>query len=136
MVINNKKGYLRTLESIIAVVLLMVVVFSSISINEPSTKKFPTEIEIVMDRILNEVQTNQQLRDYLVQNENNLLLDYLFSNFYQHNINIDIDICQDSIGCEVRSNELTTNDVYTNSLIVYEQGSIMLFRLYLWYDDF
>jgi uncharacterized protein with ACT and thioredoxin-like domain len=136
MVINNKKGYLRTLEAVIAVILLMIVVFSSISFREPKTKSIPVEIELMQDRILSEVQSNDLLRNYLINENYSDLMDYLEINMGQENINLEIDICADSNSCDEVRSDLSNEDVYVDSLIIYEGGNTAIFRLYLWYDIF
>ena len=44
----NKKGYMKTLEAVISIILLLVVVVSIVSIDKYETEEIPQEIKFIM----------------------------------------------------------------------------------------
>jgi hypothetical protein len=62
----NKKGYLKTLEAIIAIVILLVFLTTALVINKPEAKlSVPGDIKLIQDTIFNKIQTDNHLRGCL-----------------------------------------------------------------------
>ena len=62
----NKKGYIRTLEAIIAIVLIFAVIITILPKKE-ITEKTPDDIDLTAKSILNEIQNNNLFRDYAIK---------------------------------------------------------------------
>ena len=52
----DKKGYMKTLEAIIAVIVVLMVVIISLSFRTPDTESVPSDIEAMQDSIFNKLQ--------------------------------------------------------------------------------
>jgi len=72
----NKKGYIRTLEAVIAIILILIFIFSVLPKKQTEELKTPREIDLTSDGILNEVQNNEEFRGCVIAdlNPNNLQL--------------------------------------------------------------
>jgi len=64
----NKKGYIRTLEAVIAIILILIFIFSVLPKKQTEELKTPREIDLTSDRILNEVQNNEEFRGCVIAN--------------------------------------------------------------------
>src|SRR3989344_6033495 len=62
----NKKGYIRTLEAIIAIVLIFAVIITILPKKEIA-EKTPEDIDLTAKSILNEIQNNNLFRDYAIK---------------------------------------------------------------------
>jgi len=62
----NKKGYIRTLEAVIAIILILIFIFSVLPKKQTEELKTPREIDLTSDRILNEVQNNEEFRGCVI----------------------------------------------------------------------
>ncbi len=65
----NKKGYIRTLEAVIAIILILIFIFSVLPKKQIEDLKTPREIDLTSDRILNEVQNNEEFRGCVIVDE-------------------------------------------------------------------
>src|SRR3989344_6917374 len=63
----NKKGYIRTLEVVIAIILILIFIFSVLPKKQTEESKTPREIDLTSDRILNEVQNNGKFRGCVIE---------------------------------------------------------------------
>ena len=127
----NKKGYMRTLEAVIAVIILLIVVFTSSIFKTPKEKAIPPEIELIQDTIFDNLQNDH--REYLIDENSGEVEDLISEIIGGRGINSEFDICMDVGDCEIQQN-LSEDDIYVNSLIIHENESTVLFRLYLWYS--
>ncbi len=61
----NKKGYIRTLEAVIAIIIILVFVFTVL---QPKYKKEsePAEIKLLQDVIIGEIEENDNYRNYIL----------------------------------------------------------------------
>jgi hypothetical protein len=61
----NKRGYIRTLEAVIAIIIILVFVFTVL---QPKYKKEsePAEIKLLQDTIINELEENDNYRYYIL----------------------------------------------------------------------
>lgn len=121
----NKKGYLQTLEAVVAILILLGVILFSISMrggNEPSV---PEDISLLQKNILNQVQNNQDYRDCVFDvnlcSEFSTLLGTIPETVGK-NYTVD-----DSVFVK------TDVNLYVDSvIIVNETNSAKTFTLYLW----
>ena len=63
MVKINKKGYMQTLEAVIALIILFGVILFSISLRQPDVVEVPEDIRLTQEAILSGVEYNQNFRD-------------------------------------------------------------------------
>ena len=63
----NKKGYIRTLEAVIAIILVLIFIFSVLPKKQTEELKTPREIDLTSDRILSEIQYNEQFRQCVIE---------------------------------------------------------------------
>ena len=134
----DKKGYMKTLEAVFAVILLLIVAISIVSINKYEVDNVPHEIILLQDTILESIQGNETLREY-VYNYNldegikEDLLFFVDSKIDSNRIAYSIIICE-GIVCEVSEDKF--EDVYADSLILHQEETNLnyLVRLYLWYN--
>lgn len=61
----NKKGYIRTLEAIIAMILIFIFILSILP-PKGNEQKTPDDIDITARNVLNEIQNNNLYRDYVI----------------------------------------------------------------------
>lgn len=61
----NKKGYIRTLEAVIAIIIILVFVFTVL---QPKYRKEsePSEIKLLQDVVINELEENDNYRNYIL----------------------------------------------------------------------
>ncbi len=146
-----KKGYLRTLEAVIAIILLFLFMYA-ITPRPSAEVKVPEGIRVTQKAILNGIQQDDELREVVSRadpdsNENSKLFDFINSNLpfgFDYNIvickaeTLACDKCKgkDSankdiiIGCPAGP-ELPDKTVYARSILITTPNSRII-RLYLW----
>ena len=73
---KNKRGYMKTLEAVFSVILMLIVVLTIISFNRASSDEVPNEIQNLQKIILNEIQSDESLRE--------LVFDFLVEKGHSH----------------------------------------------------
>ena len=136
----DKKGYIRTLEAVIAIVLTFIFILSILPQREKE-EIIPKDIELTAEQILNEIQTNKIYRDkvFSVDLTSN---DGVIYNEIKTFINgiIPITIGYDLIICgstcyPVDSTKLNLPplNIYTKSILITEEvGGERVGKLFLW----
>ena len=66
--VMNKKGFLKILESIIAIVIVLGFVISIMPVKQKQTSKIPPDLDQTTDTILKEIQNNPILRQCVIDN--------------------------------------------------------------------
>lgn len=141
----NKKGYIRTLEAVIAIILILIFVFSVAPKRQISEPKTPREIQLISERILNEVGSNKDFRQCIIEgtyqgqskdgedcindfiNENNLINKQIMD--YRILVCDPGTICQEPLGLP------TTTSVYTKSIVISStltKFNLKIVKLYIW----
>ena len=119
----NKKAYLKTVESIVALLILFGVVLFSISLRHGEDASVPEDIELLQKTILNSVEHDESYRE-CVFDPICTDLDNLF------------DIVPDNINYNYTINSLfflEGENMYVDGvIIVNETGDAKTFNLYLW----
>jgi hypothetical protein len=130
----NKKGYMKTLEAVFSVILLLIVVVSIVSMNKYEFEEVPNEIKSLQEVILENVQGDETLRGYVYTVNIGLLEDFVDTKIDRIRIDRKVQVCGDITNCEVLNEDEDEVDIYVSSLIIHEEGgNNYLFRLYLWY---
>ncbi len=121
----NKKGFIQTLEAVVAILILLGVILFSISMRGGDEPSVPEDITLLQKNILGQVQNNQDYRDCVF----NVSFCSEFSSLFNtipatigKNYTVD-----DSVFIK------TDVDLYVDSvIIVNESNSAKTFTLYLW----
>jgi hypothetical protein len=139
--VMNKKGYAKTVEAIIAVVIIFIFLIGVVVKNQKAEPDVPKDIELLQNVILNEIENNESLRDYTLGSSTKDL-EYL-NNFINNSIgitntNTDFNISIVNLTQEIPINIGLPNKktVYARSLIIssnFTTDDSRLLMLYLWY---
>lgn len=139
----NKKGYLKTIEAVIAIVLILVFIVSIWPKSQEIKTKTPRDIELTLDRILNEFQYNPDYRGCILliytiyskpedlpsdsppppeksQNECYYYIDDFINENLPQALDYKMSICSVGSGCiplDVELN-LPKEDIYTKSAFI------------------
>ena len=121
----NNKGYLQTLEAVIALLILLGVILFSISLRGADNPSVPEDISLIQNNILSQIQNNINYRDCVFDES-------LCGNF----VNL-LDEIPETIGSNYTIEGAlfikTDVDLYVDSvIIVNETNSAKTFTLYLW----
>jgi hypothetical protein len=135
----NKKGFIHTLEAIIAILLLLGVLIISIGFNKTEIGEVPLEIKLIQKTVLNEIQNNEILRVSLF-NDPYADIDNYLEEIINNKINYTFDVCGDiEIICPLSSDLPSEKNIYSDSIIIRinkedeENEEYRIFKLYLWY---
>jgi hypothetical protein len=114
----NKKAYLRTVEAIIAIIIIVIVSFTLIPRHRIPTPKTPFNVKSSQDFILNEILTNKVLRACVLHDpgcETNNQFKSLFEKNIPMAYNYTYKIC-DKTNCVVTTP--TDKSIYMNDIII------------------
>ena len=129
----NKKAYQKTMEAVIAVIILMIFIHQVVPRGLPDEAGVPSDIELLQDTIFNGIKTNETLRSYALNGEVEKLNEYV--GYISRNItysNITITNLDGNLG---RVSIAENKTVYAKSMIVGANLNIYspkLLMLYLW----
>ncbi len=74
----TKKGYIRTLEAILAILIIFVFIFSVLPQEEENVSvQQPAEIRLLHQSMLREIQNNQAFRDDVLINDDSRIIVYV-----------------------------------------------------------
>ncbi len=73
----TKKGYIRTLEAILAILIIFVFIFSVLPQEEESVPVQPAEIRLLHQSILREIQNKQAFRDDVLNSDDSRIIVYV-----------------------------------------------------------
>jgi hypothetical protein len=132
----NKKGYLRTLEALIAIAILLIFITTALMINRPETNpSVPDDIRLIQDTIFSKIQANTELRDCLVADDFTCINDTVNSTMIE-TLNFKIQICPgDPNNCILTADLPGDKTIYSDSIFIQEpeEGSqYATLRLFLW----
>lgn len=131
MVKINKRGYIRTLEAVAAILIIYIFTTSIISRNVIKEASVPKDIELTQKSILNEIESSPYYRNCVLSNNLNCvdnLLKITINNRYGYNFSL----CSNNI-CKIPSTP--EKEVYLRSLIIsanltnYNTTSV---NIYIW----
>ncbi len=132
----DKNGYIRTLEAVVAILMIFVFIFTVLPRSQPRAATDPSEIRLLQDAILNQIESNSTYRNFVLNDDKTAIDVYVtdtlkFVGDYGHILNI-----QDVDNSIVQPNGLPTDkDVYAGSVVV---GSNLtkynpkLVTIYIW----
>lgn len=135
----GKKGYIRTIEAIIAIVLILLFTYQVIPRTTQQGSKTPEIVEDSQNFIIQELSTNDTLRDCIINHnppsnpcekvasviEENLPAGYSYT--YK--------ICEETSGCLAIEETPTDRSVYVKSLFIastLEQRKPKIVKIFFW----
>lgn len=133
-----KKGYLRTIEAVIAVVLIFIFLISVMP-RQKNTITTPEEIETLQDKIAGEVENNPELRNYVLTGDYTSLESFIKEKIPADRMDFNFNICDfnsNLVVCSPTNEDLglpTNKDVYARSIMISSSTSRKIFRLFIWY---
>lgn len=137
MVKINKKGYLQTLEAVIALMIIFGAIIFSISLREPPKQDIPEDIRLTQDAVLGGIEYDQTVRDYIFSGTMGSLSAIVV---YARILGSVPEGMGGGFGVNdfVYPYNLHSNkqNVYADSIILANaNGSVRTFYLFLWYLD-
>jgi|TARA_Y100000310_G_scaffold38954_1_gene36550 hypothetical protein len=131
----NKRGYIKTVEAFIAIIIILIVVFFLIPERPKQEPSTPHIVESAQNFILNELTLNDSARECIVSNplcENSITFTHIIdSNIppgYEHSVKI----C-DTTNCVVSTP--SDKDVYVDDMIIastLKKQNPKIVRLWIW----
>ncbi len=131
----DKKGYLKTIEAVIALLIVLGVVLFSISLNMKHEEGTPEIIKTYRDSILERIEYDNEYRDCVLDANGGIILSSICNN----SINALLDSSlPDSIEYDFSVNsvrdDIDAENVYVGSVVIANDGSnVNEFYLYLWF---
>ena len=131
----NKKGYMKTVEAVVALILVLGVVVTIVNRNTIDINPTPTEIKIMQDSINNLIENDKFLRRAVLNNQTDKINDTI-KQFIPENSTLKYAflICGTNY-CPSVENLPKDKSIYVSNLIissVYNETGHGVFKLYLW----
>lgn len=129
----NKRGYLKTLEALFAIIIFLIALFGILSLQQTKAELKPEDIELMQDTILNEIEHNQTFRSEIMAGSPTPFIDQFVSDILPNKLDFDTVICINPENCPLPDNPnyAQAKQIYADSIIIRESES-RLFILYLW----
>ena len=131
----DKKAYIRTVEAIIAIIILLMVVFFLIQERPEQKPDVPNRVEGAQNFILNELSYNETSRECIVNNplcENSIVFTSIVDENIPFGYNYSIKIC-DTTNCVVPTP--IDKNVYVSDIVIgstIENQNPKIIRLWIW----
>ncbi len=131
----NKKGYMKTLEAVLALVIFLIFITVALVFNKvPEDAGIPHDIEALQDSILTKLENEPSLRTCIINNQidcinqtiNPLVPNQTTEYFFELCIT---DTPSDCSLTQTFPEEIT---IYSDSMIIQEANETAIFRLFLW----
>ena len=130
----NKKGYMKTVEAIIAVILFFSVVLILVGVYSPEEEATPKDIKVIQEAVLNTIESDTEMRSNILLNQVSTL-DTKLGTLIPNNLNYLFTICDSNFDTCPPPAIDQDKTVYVSSLVVsstYEQYNTTIFRLFLY----
>nr|MBA4404854.1 hypothetical protein [Nanoarchaeum sp.] len=123
MVKNNKKGYMKTFEALIALLIFLGVVIYSLSLRQVEQPSVPEDIRIVQRSLMEKIENDVSMKnDFFVCNQSKL--NNIVDNMESMYSGLEFDVypveCIEDLNIDVVVS--TKQNVYTNSLIIFNSA--------------
>ena len=125
----NKKAYIRTLEAVVAILILYLVMTSVLSKNKTTTASVPKDIELTQSLILDEIENNDYYRSCVLMKDYFCLGDFI-NNTLKARYSYNLTLCTKD-NCMYP--ETPSKEIYAKSIIIssnitrYNTTSVNLF---------
>lgn len=125
-----KQGYVKTLEAVVAIVVVLLFIFSfglsNIGIGDTTPKTVKNSQEFIFKTILN----NDTLRHGVLSEDGDIIGNVVVNNI-PYGYNYQIQFCK-SADCSVPS--LPSKTIYIDTLYVSEENNFRVLKLFVWED--
>lgn len=131
----DKKGYIRTVEAIIAIVIILIVIFTLIPKKIEKSAKVPSIVEASQNFILKEMTVNETIRECIVNNtecENSTIFKSIIEKNVPAGYEVAYKIC-DTSNCVTNTSidkDVFVNDIFIASTLETQNPKIV--RLWTW----
>ncbi|MEK6937169.1 MAG: hypothetical protein AABW58_03810 [Nanoarchaeota archaeon] len=139
----NKKGFIRTIEAVIAIVILLGLVLTIFGDKEQEIKKTPDAVESSLNYITNEFLYNEELRNCVIASNSDgscisslscrEKVDSLLKTSTPPGYNYECEVCKTTRSC-VSVDAPEDKSIYPKSAFLYKPGEadeIRIVRVYL-----
>ncbi len=142
MVKMDKKGYLKTLEAVLAIVIILLFTFS-VTPSEEAYTGVPENMQVSQDYILSQIAQNQSIRNYVVHADDSdaaynsafKAIDGLIKNNVPASYGYTFGIC-DMSSCMSNITSLALDkSIYSQDILITTDGEIQnpkVIRLWMW----
>ena len=132
MVLNNKRGWLRILESFIGIMIIAGVLLFIYS-NQPKQKIDTSYISYLQSQILDEIETNESLRNNILSGKITLINESAEAKI-PNTMGFEVKVCelQDEVGCKgtyIEKERFTKDKIIATNLTLYSPKKV---RLIIW----
>lgn len=136
----NKKGFLRTLESIIAIIMVLGLILYVTPTRTPEVSELPGVVEQAQNLVLEEVAVNKEFRKCILESDERSCIGMNspcsgIESFIQTAVptgyQFNCEICSSSIACVSSLSIPQDKTVYTRDTFVAGSPS-KVFRVYMW----
>jgi len=136
----KKKGYIRTLEAVIAIVIILIFIFTMMPKKEPNPKDVPPRVDAAQKYILQEIANTPELRQEAIETQeedNECIEGGLIEQLIQANVppgySYACAVCS-STGCVFMPEGVTTS-VYMDDILITPDDATLgpkIVRLWFW----
>ena len=128
-----KKGFMKTVEATIAVVVFLIfLAFLSINQYQGESKQTPQEITLLQDTVFSEIQSNEIARGYALNGDEDSLHTFVGTIISTTRYNYNITACN-TPNCAVLHID-TENQIYADTLVISNTTKTAYLTLYLWQE--
>jgi hypothetical protein len=136
----NKRGFLKTLEAVIAIIIFLIFMVSALVFNQaPQDQGVPMDVKAIQETVFSKIGTDLELRQCIIEYDSygqQCLGDEMVSLIPSQTMEYEFEVClNDPPSCPIVSDlpedteEIT---VYADSMIIQEDGESAIFRLFIW----
>ncbi|MDD5650986.1 MAG: hypothetical protein PHF86_11310 [Candidatus Nanoarchaeia archaeon] len=152
----NKKGFVKIIEAVIAIIIIFIFMFTILPQGN-KVEKVPENIKLFQEKILDEIESNETLRQevleypvsvstlQIISYRNNINIDKFIKNNLYPTLEYNYTVCTDNnevlicnpdflnLPTEYENMKLPTNKaVYAKSRIIANSTQTNTFKLYVW----
>lgn len=129
----NNRGFLKTLEAVIAIVIFLIFMVSALVFNQPpKDTSVPNDIKAIQETTFSKIETDLTLRDCAVTEQNACIQDAILP-LIPETLSYQFEICTNEPGnCPMEFVPPEGKVIYSDSRIIQHEGNSAIIRLFLW----
>ncbi|MDO8628577.1 MAG: hypothetical protein Q7R56_02385 [Nanoarchaeota archaeon] len=135
---TNKKGFIKTLEAVIAIILILTFIYYILPRATPEHPETPDNVRTAQNNIINELLYNNNYRECIFQTVNNQCpnnpacdVQELINNNKPYGYDYACEVCDQVQSCTPAEQLPLDRNLYVNSIyLIKDQPRIL--RIYLW----
>lgn len=133
----GKKGYIRTVEAVVAIVIILMFIFAVTPRYIPETRKVPIIVETAQEHIRVELMTNEELRNEIITSGNGQVtnLDILIESTLPTQVfGYTYEICASTTCISTELTNIQTSVYTTDVFLVIDNGDVkpLVVRIWIW----